>query len=173
MGADPFTIFLGVTLGFLQMQMQKKAIAAQAKFANEQSQLEIDEFNRQQDEADLIAAEKKSDRVRQADKEIASITASLSEVGALGTVNELRAVGEQGFLEGLDIARIEGNRRREVASLQAAKRASATGARSSAAVGKIKSKAAGIRFLGSGLNIVADAQFKQKQLDILKDKVNA
>lgn len=169
---DPITFFAAASflVSAVGAKSQASAAASQARAQADQARLQIAEFDRQQDEVEAIAAEKKSDRVRAADKEIGSIVASLSEVGALGTVNELRFVQEAGFLEGLDVARIESNRRREVAGLEASKEAAAGGARASIGLAKTRTQAAAIQFLGSGLSIGADAFQKKQQLKLAKDK---
>lgn len=102
---------------------QNAAIDDQSANVAESANRQIAELDRQRKEASLIAQEKKADRVREADKVTASIIASLSEVGGAGTANESRFVQEAGFYEGLDLARIEGNRRREVESLRAEQQA--------------------------------------------------
>jgi len=103
-------ISLGLKVG--QTVIQNKALADSSEAAINQSEAEIQEFDRQREEQDAVAAENKSDRVREADKQFASMITALADNGGSGTAAEARFAGEIGFHEGLDLARIEGNRTR-------------------------------------------------------------
>ena len=106
-----------VAISAISTISQNRALDRQADQAANQANLEILELNRQRAEENKIAQEKKSDRVREADKAQASLIAALADSGGAGGANESRFVAETGFFEGLDLARIEGNRRRKVESL--------------------------------------------------------
>jgi hypothetical protein len=112
------------------------------KAAEDQFEAENKEFTRQQEEANLIAQERKSERALAADKQFASMVASMESLGGAGSQDEARLAAEIGGNAGLDLSRIEGNRRREVKSLQASK-----GAARETAQARIK--ASQLKFLGS------------------------
>lgn len=80
--------------------------------AREQSLAEQKELVRQQEEENLRAAEEKSDRVREADKEFAAAVATMEAVGGAGSMNEGRFTREVAGTAALDLSRLEGNRKR-------------------------------------------------------------
>lgn len=102
--------------GFIQSWKEQEAIREDAKN-------QMDEATRQQKEANLRAQEERSDRARQADKQFASAMVAMEAIGGAGSQNEKRAGDEISGHAGIDLARIEGNRRRQVDALQAAKNA--------------------------------------------------
>lgn len=93
-----------------QMIMQNKALADEASARNEAAKRQNEELMRQRQRENEIAAAKKSDAARKADRELASTLTILGEQGG-GEGASARAAGEVGGILGLDIARIEGNRR--------------------------------------------------------------
>jgi hypothetical protein len=110
--------------------------------AAEQFNAESKELTRQQEVANEIAQEDRSERVNEADRQQAAALAGMEVVGGSGSANENRMLGEIGGNSGIDLARIEGNRRREVSSLEASKSAAkerAKGAISSSQLGFIGS----------------------------------
>src|SRR5690606_22709142 len=107
--AEALFAIAGIALMGLSTREQNKALAEESMAAQQQANLEIEELDRQRKQESLIAQEKKADRVREADQKTASMVAALADVGGAGTVNESRFAEEIGFLEGLDLARIEGN----------------------------------------------------------------
>lgn len=113
-----------VGMSLLQGIGAMKQAKATSAAATEQSQQEWQEFHRQKQEATDAARAKKSDRAAEADKLMGQMLAVMADNGGAGTSNESRFAGEIGFLEGLDIARIEGNRRKEVEALSSAQNAS-------------------------------------------------
>ncbi len=125
--------------------------AAQASIDSQAAQtaLEVEELGRQQDAANEIAQEDKSDAVREADAQFASMIVALADGGGAGSINQARSAVEIGFTEGVNVARIEGNRRREVAAKQSGKRGSVNRLTDTNKAAKIKSRAATTRFLGS------------------------
>lgn len=110
------TIAQGV-LGVLSAQQEGAAAADQAE-------AEAAEFRRQQDVAKEREREAMSDRTRQADREMASMIAAMAENGGLGTTNATGLAVDIGGIEGLDLARIQGNTRREIEALESRARAS-------------------------------------------------
>jgi hypothetical protein len=145
---------VGLAIGaqFLGMMSANAAVDDQIEAQNEQARLEIEERDRQRKEAGKQAQEQKSDRVRQADKQFASMIVSLSEVGG-GDHTEGRFAGETGLYEGLDLARIEGNRRRQVSALHSEQVASRNSALSFAKQGAAQKQANFFNFLGGAAKI--------------------
>ena len=140
-------------MSMLQGQAAIQASKSQSQAATENSRREWQEFHRQQKEVSAQARADKSDRAREADKLMGQMIAVMADNGGAGTSNESRFAGEIGYLEGLDISRIEGNRRREVEALNSAKTASAwralniissAGAKSQGAIWNIASTATDI-----------------------------
>ena len=99
------------------MMEQNEALDDEAQAAADQADLEIQELDRQRRQASAIAQERKADRVITADRQFASMIAAMADNGGHGTQNEARFGAEIGFYEGLDLARIEGNRKREIEAL--------------------------------------------------------
>jgi multidrug efflux pump subunit AcrA (membrane-fusion protein) len=150
---------------FMTIQANNQQAAAAAAQANADIAF-LDEERKQvvkQAQAD------KSDRARAADLEAASIVTQLAEVGGIGTINESRFVQSVGALEGTDIARIESNSRREIASLH---HQQSTGRRSAISVGKqakTSNIAAGIGFAGSVAKIGLSAEQRRLDREAAKD----
>ncbi len=128
---------------------QNKALDEENRRAADQSNLEIQELDRQRDEEIEIAQGKKAERVREADRLNASNIAALADVGGGGTSNEARFAGEVGFYEGIDLAIIEGNRRRKAESLLSSQVASRTRALNTFATNRSKQKSNSLGFFGS------------------------
>ena len=128
---------------------QNKQLDREAAQAANQANLEIAELNRQRAEENLIAAEKKSERVREADRLNASNIAALADNGGAGGANEARIVGEVGFYEGIDLARIEGSRRRKVEALSSQQTFSRNRALNTIDNIQGEKKATSLKFLGS------------------------
>ena len=165
MGASLFLGLASVGLGFVQSQQQKAAIDAQVREQQRQAQAEIEELERQREEARKQAREQKSDRVREADKQMASMLVALGEIGGAGTINERRFAAEIGFNEGLDLARIESNRRNRVDSLAASQTAAARRARSAVDIGRRQKQGTTLRFLGGALGVASERFDRSRQLE--------
>ena len=130
-----------------------------------------EELTRQQEETNLISQEQRSDRARQASKDFASMTVAMAESGGAAGQNEQRFGGEIQYLNGLDLARIEGNRRNQVAALQADKRSVRAGgaaARTSAGFGIVSGT---LDILGSGSTLVSQSQAQKAAEDLAKGEV--
>lgn len=93
----------------IQTAMSMKAASDQQKSAEAAARRQQDELKRQQRRADLVAQEQKSDKAREADREIGAIMAAAADNGSSGAAIA-RMVGDVGGIEGLDVARIESNR---------------------------------------------------------------
>lgn len=119
MGAS--IILMGVSLAMSAMatSAQNNALEDANRAAGEQADLEIKELNRQREFVDEEAALQKSARVREADRTHASMLVGMADMGGSGTANAERLSQEVGYYEGVDIARLEGNRVRQSESLKA------------------------------------------------------
>ncbi len=163
------TLAIGMTaastvLGVMANNSANKANQAQA--AAQQNELA-----RQAGEEKRISAGERSDRVRQADKEFASFLAvSASTGGALGTVNVFRGAQEIGFLEGIDLARIDANSKARLGRIGADSASVGRRARSSAKntlFSNIGTIAGGI---GSGLSIRSQTEARNVQKELARNK---
>jgi hypothetical protein len=128
MGLDPATltaisIGTSVVTGGAQIMMAQQQAAAAAEAANRNTQAAYAELNARQQDAVDKASQDKSDRAKQADRELAALRVAMGETGGLGTVTSTRLAGEVGAIEGMDISRIEANRDREINALQRSKEA--------------------------------------------------
>jgi hypothetical protein len=104
---------LAISVASAAMQAKGQADAAQAQIdaAGRQAQLDADEQFRQAGIANKQAQADKSATVRAADASMASMIVGM---GGAGGINTVRSAAEIGFTEGVDLARIEGNRQRQV-----------------------------------------------------------
>lgn len=169
MGIDPVSI--GIGLSILQAGFGLISAGQQAKAAASAAQAEFDNKNRelteQQKQADEEAKQKKGDRAREADRELATLRVIAGETGGLGTVTSGRLSGEAAYFEGLDLARIESNRSRQVASLQRQKEYAAgdaqRAAKSASASARSSAISAVMTGVGSGLQIYGRSQQQQAQ----------
>ena len=164
------TAAIGLGLAGKKRSLEQQGISQNTAAAQLQSQAEVEELSRQQGEIDRNTAEKKSDRVREADKQFASMIVSMGEMGGAGTVNEARFAVEIAANQGLDLARIESNRRADIRSVEASKAASKSRATTAASSGAIQKKASDIRFLGSGLSIATTTVERTRKAEAAKRK---
>ena len=104
-----------VVVAFLQARAEQEAISDQAEAQQE-------ELTRQQGVANEIAQEDKSVLAAEADRQASSALVAMEVIGGAGSANDIRLQGEIGGVAGLDLARIEGNRRREIAARQSEKK---------------------------------------------------
>jgi len=161
MGFEILTI-ASLALKAFQTISQNSALDDQSQLAADQSDAEVVELQRQRDERNVQAQEQKADRVREADKQFASMITSLADNGGAGTQNQSRFAGEIGGFEGIDLARTESNRRRDVESIKSRQTASQSRALDTIAANKGKKKANSLNFLGSaasaGVSIAGHSQ---------------
>jgi hypothetical protein len=155
---DPITLAL---LG-VQALMSISSAQQQQEAAVDQFKAEDKELTRQQTEANLQAQEQKSERAREADKQFASMVTSMEALGGAGSMDEARFGVEIGANSGLDISRIEGNRRREVEALQSSKQASRQ--RALGTVEQAQGQQVGALIsLGGGINTAAAQQAERER----------
>lgn len=111
-------IAVAIGAGFMGMMASNKAVDEQVRAAQEAANLQIQEGDRQRKEQNRIAQEKRSERVRVADRQFASMVTAMADSGGGGHMTD-RLAGEIGMYEGLDLARIEGNRKGAIKSIHA------------------------------------------------------
>jgi len=138
-------------------QEQEKALAEQSKAAAIQAESEIKELDRQREFVDEEAATQKSARVREADRMEASMLVGMADMGGEGSANEARLSQEVGFYEGLDIARLEGNRTRQAESLKSQQVSAKNTAISLGIQNRFKAKASKYQFMSSAAKSGASA----------------
>ena len=153
-----FKAFSTIQANKAQDQIAQQAVA--------QSDAEVIELQRQRDERSEIAQEEKADRVREADQQFASMVTRLADVGGAGTQNEARFAQEIGGFEGLDVARIESNRRRDVESIKSRQQVSQSRALDTVAATKGRKKANSLGFIssavGAGVSISGHRQREEQ-----------
>lgn len=147
MGIETILIIAAIAMAAMATAAANKGLDKDTDAAADHANLKIKELDRQRKQESKIAQEVKADRVRQADKQQASMIAALADVGGAGTDNESRFAGEIGLYEGLDIARIEGNRRRKIEALHSEQTAARNFALSVAAQNKSQKKVNTFNFL--------------------------
>jgi len=162
------SVFQGV-MGIASAGSQAKAAASAANAQFEQQNRELTE---QQKQADEDSRQKKGDRAREADRELSTLRVIAGETGGLGTVNSSRLSGEAAYFEGLDVARIESNRSREVAALQRRKEYAhddaSRAAKSASANARSSAISAVASTVGSGLQIYSKSQTNAAYLDAVR-----
>ena len=136
---------------------QKKALAAANVAAGEQADLEIEELNRQRGFVNEEAALQKAGRVRESDRMHATMMVGMADMGGADSVNAGRLSQEVGYYEGIDIARLEGNRVRQVESLKAKQQFAKNKAINIGTQNSAKSKQVTYSFLSSAAKTGASA----------------
>ncbi len=157
MGISVALLAVSVGMALVSTIAQNQALGAQNQAFADQNALEQKELTRQQEEVGAQAAERKSDTARRADADFASMIVAMAEGGGAGGVNQLRLGADIGSIEGIDLARIEGNRRRQVESIQSRKEGSTIRTRSQIKSNVSKGRANTIKFLGSSASSAAGA----------------
>lgn len=141
---------------FQAIQQQNQAVdAAEAQYEAEQQNdaLRQKELTRQQEERNKQADDQKSDRIRQAEKELAFLQVAGMDAGS-GAMTMAQRVSELGFVEGQDLSRLESNRRGDVDALQSDKVMSRQGVTNTLTQARNESKAA---TTSAGLQIAGGA----------------
>lgn len=154
------TVLLGAGLALsaagagYQMSAANSQAKAQNSIIQENARQNIAELSRQQEEASQIAAEKKGDRARMADRETSTLRAIMAEKGGLQTANYDSLIGQIGYFEGMDFGRIDKNLDGEIQSLQSQKERAATGAAQQ--IGLNNREALNMK-IGAGLQLASTA----------------
>lgn len=125
------------------------------------------EITRQQNEVSRIAGEQKSDRIRQANIDLAGARMSGLERGVSGSTMSA-FVRNIAYLEGADVARMERNRQSNIAAGEAAKVSARNGYFENVAIANNQASAAStsawLGAAGSGLQIAGNYFNNQAQL---------
>ena len=122
---------LATALSFASSLTEQSAI-------EDQAEAQQDELTRQQEETNLRAQEDRSDRALEADRASSASLAAMEVIGGAGSANDVRLGAEIAGNAGVDLARIEGNRRREVGALQSEKKSSAQKANANIQASQLK-----------------------------------
>ncbi len=134
---------------------QNQALSAQNQAFAEEQRLNQIEVTRQQTEANVRAKQDQSDVSRRADASFASMIVAMADGGGAGGVNEIRLGADVGSIEGIDLARIEGNRRRQVEALQSNKELGTIKTKSAIKANVNKGLSNTFSFLGSAASTIA------------------
>ncbi len=150
-------ILIGISVAMMAVStmFQNQALGDQNKALAEQNRLDQEELTRQQEEVNDQSDEQKSDTARRADADFASMIVAMADGGGAGGVNQLRLGVDIGGIEGINLARIEGNRRRQVESIQAQKQGSTISTRSQIKGNVNQGRINTINFLGSAAGAAA------------------
>jgi hypothetical protein len=161
----------------IAMAAASAAMSAQAQRANNRviehnMRTAQEEATEQQKQVNKQAEEAKGDRTREADREIASLRVLAAEGAGLGSVGSNRLIQEAGFFSGMDIARIESNRKTNIDALQ---RSKVNGAKNAELVGlesAVRYRGAQMNnafsAIGSGLQIYSNDQYRQAVINSRK-----
>lgn len=105
---------MAVSLAFSAMQTgaQNSALRKQQAARDRTAQRQVEELKRQQERADLVAQEEKSDRAREMDIQLGTLIAAAAD-GGVTDAALARAGASSAAIAGLDTARIESNRQEE------------------------------------------------------------
>ena len=145
----------GVTT-FVSIQQANSQAEAAGRAANATFVERDAELTRQQDESNRLADEDRSDVVRRADQELGSLRVAMGELGASAT-SQAALLSEIGAVEGINLGRIEGNRKNSIESLQAGKRAAKVGYNNTVTQAYNQAKASNtnalLNFAATGLQI--------------------
>jgi len=161
---------LGAVTMFAQKGAAEANAEAQIRAATRQAEASYAEISRQQEEVNRIAQEQIADRVRTANQEMGALRVTAGERGASAStvVGLARTIAH---LEGVDITRIDRNRKSNIEAGEAAKEVASVGmlntidlARNQA---EVEVLSAGLNFLGSGLQIGGQYVRDQAYLDSL------
>lgn len=156
MGMDPVTIGLIVAAASAAMSASaaQQQAKAQSRIARENAQAQVNELARQQYDINEKANEQKSDRIREAERELAAVRVASAEGFAMGD----RVTGEIGYNEGLDLSRIEASRANQEEANISRMTAAAKGSIDQASIANMQAEhaqqSAFIGLIGSGVSIV-------------------
>ncbi len=155
MGISIALMAVSIGMSLMSVVAQNKALGDQNKAIAEQNALEQEELTRQQEEVNDQSQEKKSDMVRKADGQFASMIVAMADGGGAGGINQLRLGADIGGIEGMNLARIEGNRRRQVESIQASKATATVGTAARIRANRSQGKINTINFIGGAASTIS------------------
>jgi hypothetical protein len=167
--AAPFIIMAAVAamqagMQYMQAKQQANAeadnAALQAKQAANDATMQIAEVDRQQGEVNRVAQEQKQDRMAATRRELGTLRVIAGEQGAAGSLQDAM-VGEVGYFAGLDLSRIDANRKANIDAGQAQKKAASQGAKNMIDIAanqrKVANKTIGMAAIGAGVQIAGAA----------------
>jgi hypothetical protein len=165
---------LGVVSGFAQISMARKQAQAQQDAATQQLKLSYKEISRQQEQVNETAQKQESDRVRAANAELGTMRVATAERGVSGTTVTAFA-RTIGFLEGVDLARIERNREANIEAGEFGKESALAGYHNSITIAQNQAQVsmvtAGLGMVGSGLNIAGNYYKDQQALQSKRNQI--
>lgn len=158
---------LGVVNAFAQSSNAKKTEKDQKAALAKQTAETYIEIDRQQGEVNRIASEQVSDRVRSANADLGAARVAAAERGVSGTTMEAMT-RNLAYLEGADIARIEKNRKSNIAAGESQKRSAQNGffegTNIAANQASVATTSAWLGAAGSGLSIAGNYFDTQSRL---------
>lgn len=164
---------LGVVSGFAQMGMAKKQASAQIQAAQEQLKYQYKEISRQQEQVNETAQSQISDRVRAANAELGTMRVSALERGVGGST-VMAFARTIGFLEGVDISRIDKNRQANIEAGELSKQAARAGYNSTVDIARnqaqVSTISATLGMVGSGLQIAGNYYKENQALNSMKNR---
>lgn len=167
MGLAAGQLVIGGIGALTQQSNAKKAEASAKDTAQKQTAEVFTEVARQQLEVNRISNEQKSDRIRQANTDLAGARMSAMERGVSGTTMA-QIVRNVAYLEGADLTRMERNRLSNIAAGEAQKRSAKNGYFETVNIAANQASAATtsawLGFAGSGLQIAGNYYNGQTQL---------
>ena len=158
---------------FVSMGQAESQSEAREAAARRTREARYTEATRRQEETNRVAQEKKSDVIRQAEAELGALRVAGGETGATpGSMT--RMIAELGAVEGIDLGRIEKNRKSDVAKLQQDKKNASTAYTNTVTeaynTAASETTNAVLGFAGSALQIGTDYHRRQEDLDIRRNK---
>ncbi len=155
MGVSVVLAAITIGMSLASTLSKNQALGDQNRAFAEENALQQLELTRQQEQVNVQAGERKSDTARRADADFALMIVSMADGGGAGGVNQLRFGADIGGIEGIDLARIEGNRRRQVESIQSRKEGSTIRTRSRIKANVSKGRGNILSFLGGAASSAA------------------
>jgi hypothetical protein len=114
-------IGLGAITAFAQIGAANAQYQAQLEASNRQIEATYEEVARQQEEVNRVSQEQVSDRIKKANLELGTVRVLALERGVSGTTM-IGLARHIGYLEGVDLSRIEKNREGNIEAGEAAKK---------------------------------------------------
>jgi hypothetical protein len=148
---------ISIAMSAMAAKAENERLEAESEAAARQAEADIREGDRQRDFVDDEAARKKSARVREAERDEATMQVHMDDRGGEGTTNQTRMSAEVAAYEGIDIARLEGNRVRQGESIKSQQQAAKNQALNIATQNKSRAKANTYKFLSSSAKTAASA----------------
>lgn len=163
-----------------QAGYQADAAVAQAEATNTNANLQYQEIDRQQRETNRVSQEQRSDRMMRARQELGTLRVLSGERGASANTSGA-LLREVGYWEGVDLGRIEANRKASVDAGEANKKAvyqnALNGFTDASLTAKAASKSVQWAGIGAGLQIASAAassyssySMQQQELEAAKNK---